>query len=103
DDPVVAGLDHRLEVAIGEDFPRQVAAGAGDARVGRHAACSVVGAAAAGPATGARRAISSPMRSLRPWLASASARSGAKRNARRSAEPWLFTTMPRSPRSAAPL
>ena len=36
--PFVAGLDHLLEVEIGEDFLGQVRAGAGDARVDQAAA-----------------------------------------------------------------
>ena len=38
ENPLVGGIHHALEVLVGEDFARQVAAGAHDAGVDRHAA-----------------------------------------------------------------
>ena len=100
DDPLVARVHHRLEVAVGDEARGQVAARSRDAReASRRGAHGV----AAGGSAALRRAISSAMRSSSPWRTSESARASAVAKARRSAEPWLFTTTPRKPTSAAPL
>jgi hypothetical protein len=87
---LAAGLDLRLEVLVGDDPVGKVAAGS---RYGSNLH------AAAGASADARDL--SPIASVRPWRASPAARERG-REASRSAEPWLFTTMPRIS-SAAPL
>src|SRR6185436_6508251 len=88
-DPLVRRFHLRGEVGVGDDPGRQVAPGAGDARE-RHA----------GALSGRSLLV---MRAITSFCASSSARSSARRNAKASAEPWLFTTMPRRPSSVAPL
>src|SRR5206468_11639090 len=100
DDPLVARVHQRLEIAIAENLRGKVTTGSRDARKG-HATLPAAGAGTGDSAC--TRAISSPMRSSKPCLASFAARASAVAKARRSALPWLLTTIPRRPRSAAPL
>ena len=87
--PLVGGVDHLLEFAIGQHPLRQVAARTGDPRID-HAGVSA-------------RFSCARIRAGRPLAASASPMRTALAKANSSAEPWLFTTTPASPTMLAPL
>jgi len=95
DNPLIRGIDHPLQIGIGQDSFRQVAAGARDAGIG-HATPFLVMTACS---------ISSCSLIFRntPLLASSIATRMACWKAKLSAPPWLFTTTPRNPRKLAPL
>src|SRR5687767_7300959 len=90
-DPLVGGVHHDLEVAVGEHLGREVGPGGYDAGIMAHAAlfCMV--------------AMRSVMCARTPPRASSSARRTANSKAKASAEPWLFTTIPARPSRLAPL
>ena len=71
---------------------RQVAAGAADARID-HCSCAACGCSS----------MRAAMRCSTLLRTSSTARSSAWPKAKMSAEPWLFTTMPREPSRLAPL
>src|SRR5690606_30412390 len=87
-DPLIRGVDGLGKVVIGDEACGQIAAGADNAGVGH-----VVSGTA-------KRCVIRARASLRT---SSVARSSARANAKASAEPWLFTTMPRRPSKEAPL
>ena len=98
----------RGQVGVGHRSRRQVAAGAGDARISTHSdaialeRASSLGAGQHGPgiARDARCAGRDRAGCFGPHH---SARSSACSKANASAEPWLLNTSPRRPSSAAPL
>jgi len=91
DDPIVGGIHHLRQIVVGQNFFRQITAGAGDAGI-NHAVPSLCS-----------RDICSLMRRNTPLRASSTARSMANWKAKLSAEPWLFTTTPFRPSKLAPL
>src|SRR4249920_409083 len=90
EDPLVGGIDGLFQITIRDQLGRQVGTRADDARE-RH------------DKTSPGRTRRSPMRRRTPSLTSSWARRKAHSNEKLSAEPWLFTTMPRSPSRLAPL
>ncbi len=86
-DPLLGGVHHRLELAIGQDSFRQVAAGAGNAGI-PHATCSPNNVLIW---SGTRFSASTLATDTACW------------NARLSAPPWLLMTTPFRPTRLAPL
>src|SRR6202165_4401645 len=87
--PLIGGVDHLLQIEVGDHLLRQIRARAGDTRVNQLAAPSARSACA--------------MCSVSPCRAASAAVAIARANATPSARPWLFTTIPASPNMHAPL